>query len=358
MNCAKCGNALPPNAYFCPVCNEPTGLQQGYTYPDMTQAGGYPPQDGYGAVQPPQYGQDFNAQAPQGYPPPQGGAYPLPQGGAYQQPQQGGAYQQTYAQYGTGVYPPGYQPPYQYGQPEAGGGKVLAALAEIPRAFVDSFTKPAEVMRRQMESRDHITGLAVAGAALLLSFLFGMAVVRGLVGALMGGFSSLTGVSLAGDAASFNQGVGYIAGRVAPGVGGVSALCRLFVIAMPTAVVLVYLCVICKARFSLEMLLGYIAVTALPSLAFLALMLLFAFISPWLSLLPLICSWVVYVIQVGAIIAFVTGRPEEGLILPKIVCCSLGLALSALVVCVVGGALIGNVLERVIIMLANVGSLI
>lgn len=351
MNCAKCGSILPTNAMYCPICNEPVAAAQGYVYPqpDATQGGQLPSAAGYGGY-PPQYPpqQSYGAQ---GYPPQQGGAYP-------QQPD-GGAYGQSYAQYGVGAYPPGYQPPYQYGQPDASAAsRAMAALAAIPKTFVDSLTKPAEVLRRQMESRDRLIGPSAAALVLLLSFLCGMALVRGLVGAFMGGFSSFTGVSLAGDAASLNQGVSYISGRIAASVGGIAVLCTLIGMLVHAAVTMSYLCVIRKARFSLELLLGYVSVVALPHAAFLLLTILISFASPWPALLPLACSWAVGLAQMGSIMAFVTGSSEEQLFHARLACYSVCIAVTIIIAGVVGGALMGGVADRVLALLANAGSLI
>ena len=346
MNCPKCGNILPQNAYFCPVCNEPVAQQAAYPYADaQQQTGQNPPVNPYGAYQQPQAGYQ----------------QPYPQQG-YQQPQAGyqPPYQQSYAQYGArGSYPPGYQPPFVYGQPgQSASNKFLSALSDLPRAFLDSFTKPAEVLRKLMEGQDRLTGLIVAGIVLLMSFLCGMALARGAVSLAFSGLSSLTGVSLAGDAASFNQGVSYVTGRIAPAVGGVAALCQLLGTLCPAAVAMVYLCAVCKARFSWELLLGFTAVTSLPTAAISLAMILLSFLSPWLSLVAMLCGWAVSYAQMGALMEFVTGRTQAQLFPAKIACYSIGILLTSVLVALVGGALMSGVLNRMVTLLANVGSLI
>lgn len=261
MNCPKCGTPIPQGAAFCPVCNEPLSayVQPGYM-PGYAQGmpQGYPPPGPGVGVQPPMSG----AQGMQ--PPP---AAQQPYMGAQQQPypQQQNLYRQSYAQYQQGTYPPGFQQPYSYGQPAAReANPLLTALSALPRTFLDSFTRPQEVLRGMLEKRDLLTGPIVAGLTLLLTFLCGMVVMRSFVGVLLSAISALTGVSLASDAASMNQGISYIAGRIAPSVGGAAVLCQLIGMAVPALVFLVYLCGVAKVHFSWELLLGFVAVTTLP----------------------------------------------------------------------------------------------
>ena len=203
MNCAACGQPIPQGAAACPVCRTPV-------------------------------------QAPD--------------------------YRQSYAQYQPDQYPTGYQQPYAYGQqPEQPENAVLTALMELPRAFLGSFTRPGEVLRHMVERRDFFTCPIVSMLVLVLSFLGGIVVMRGFVGVLFQAVAALSGVTLAGSSASMNQGISYIAGRVAPSVGGIAAVCQLICMLVPAVVFMIYICAVCKVMFSWELALGFAAVTSLPS---------------------------------------------------------------------------------------------
>lgn len=348
MNCPKCGSVLPPNAYFCPVCNEPAAQPYGYVQPDAQQPGQYPPAGAYGGYPPQGYAQPVQPQPPQ---PAQPQGYP-PQG-AYQP-----GYTAPYEQQPTG-YPTGYQAPYVYGQqPPQPGNRVLAALSDLPHAFLECFQRPAEVLRRQMEGRDRITGLMVTALVLLMSFLFGMVLARSAIGLVMSGISSLTGVSMASDSASMNQGISYLAGRIAPSAGGVAVLCQLLGMLAPAAVMMTYLCAVCKARFSLELLLGFVTVTTLPTVAVSLAMILLSLLSPWLALVAMLCGMAVSYMQMGALLSFITGKTADELFVPKLICFCASILLSALLVGLIGGAMLGGLAERMMSLLASVGTLI
>lgn len=350
MNCPKCGSPVAPGAFFCPVCNEPfaAGYEQqpyaeGYAgYPQQAfgqrQSGGYPPVGGYSA----------------GYPQQE---YAQPQQQNYAQPP---AFQQSYAQYGQqGSYPAGYQSPYVYGQTAPREGNPFwNAISEAPRSFLTSFRSPAEVLRGLMERRDLVSCPLVAGVMLLLAFLGGMVVLRGFISVLFTAFSAITGVSIAGDAASMNQGINYIAGRIAPSVGGIAALCQLFSMLLPAAVMMVYLCAVCKVRFSWELLFGFITVTTLPTVAVALLAMLLSLLSPWLAVLAMLCGMAVSYTQLGALMSYVTGKTEAQLLPAKMICFCASLLLTLFINGLVGGALLSGVLQRVLVLLANVGSLI
>ena len=318
MNCPKCGTPIPQGAAFCPVCNEPLAA---YVQP------GYMPGYPQGAAQP------YAQQGMQPQPPMGGPQQPYP-GAAPQQPYpQQTPYRQSYAQYQQGSYPPGFQQPYNYGQTiERESNPLLAALSALPHTFLDSFLRPQEVLRGAMERRDRLTGPVVAGLTLLLTFLCGMVVMRSFVGVLLSAISALTGVSLASNAASMNQGVSYIAGRIAPSVGGVAVLCQLIGMAMPALVFMVYVCGVAKVRFSLELLLGFVSVTTLPTVAVALLTMVLSLVSPWLSLLAALCGMAVSYTQWCGLTLIVGG--------------------------VVGGLLLRGVMQRVMALLNSVGSLI
>lgn len=352
MNCSRCGSVLPQDAMFCPVCNEPQYPQNaGYQQPYQTQPSGPPmpgqqPQ-GYAYYQPEQT-------APQGYTgyqqPPQA------QPGYQQQPP---AYQQTYATYQQGSYPPGYQQPYAYGQSAPReGNALLNAISELPRAFLDSFTRPGDVLRGIMERRDLASCAIVSGLVLVLSFLCGMVILRGIIAQLLGGLSALTGVSLASNSAALNQGVSYIAGRIAPIAGGVTTLGQLIGMLVPAATFIIYLCAICKVHFSLDLLLGFITVTTLPTVAAVLLAMLGALLSPWLSALIVLCGMAVSYTQACSLLSYVTGKPDQQLVSAKMLCIAVSLVLTLVLNTLFGTLLLSGSLSRVLTQLGNVGSLI
>lgn len=288
---------------------------------------------------------------------------PIPQGAAVcplcqtavQQP----AYQQSYVQYQQGSYPPGYQQPYTYGQPPAREESgFLTTLADLPRAFAHSFTRPGDVLRGMVERRDYYSCPVTAAIVLLLSFLGGMVVMRGFVGVLFNIVSALTGVSLAGTDASMNQGISYIAGRVAPSVGGIAVLCQLISMVVPTIVFIVYICVICKVLFSWELLLGFLAVTSLPTVAVALLAMASSLLSPWIALILMACGAAISYTQACGMLALITGRSEQQLMCGKLICTGISLAVTLALCGVAGGLLMGGVVQRIIVLFANVGSLI
>lgn len=365
MNCPKCGTLIPQGAAFCPVCNEPVsayvqpgympgyaqGMPQGYPQPGPGAGMQPPPANGAQGMQPPP------VNGAQGMQPPPAAQYM----GAQQQPYpQQNLYRQSYAQYQQGTYPPGFQQPYSYGQPPVAreANPLLTALSALPRTFLDSFTKPQEVLRGMLEKRDLLTGPIVAGLTLLLTFLCGMVVMRSFVGVLLSAISSLTGVSLASDAASMNQGVSYIAGRIAPSVGGAAVVCQLIGMAVPALVFMVYLCGVAKVHFSWELLLGFVGVTTLPTAAVALLAMVLSLLSPWLALLVTLCGMAVSYTQACGLLSAVTGRTDAQLLPAKMLLVALSLALTLIVGGMVGGLLMRGVLQRVMVLLNSVGSLI
>ena len=107
---------------------------------------------------------------------------PIPQGEAVcpvcHTPVQQSAYQQSYMKYQPGQYPTGYQQPYAYGQqPEPPANSFLSVLADLPRAFVNSFVRPGEVLRKMVERRDFFSFPVTAAVVLLMTFLSGVVVV-------------------------------------------------------------------------------------------------------------------------------------------------------------------------------------
>lgn len=284
---------------------------------------------------------------------------PIPQGAAVCPACQTPVYQQSYAQYQQGSYPPGYQQPYAYGQQPAGeDNSFLTVLADLPRAFVNCFTHPGDVLRQMVERRDVYSCPVVAAVVLLLTFLGGMVVMRGFVGVLFHMISALSGVSMAATDASMNQGISYIAGRVAPSVGGIAVVCQLISMVMPTIVFMVYICIVCKVMFSWELALGFMAVVSLPTVAVALLAMASSLITPWIAPILMACGTAISYTQACGMLALITGRNEQMLMRGKLLCTGLSLALTLALCGVAGGLLMGGVVQRIVVLFANVGSLI
>ncbi|MEG2950682.1 MAG: hypothetical protein RR946_08325 [Clostridia bacterium] len=368
MNCPKCGSILAPGTAFCPVCNEPIAAaypQQGYAQQSYPQQG-YPQdyiQQGM-PQQNPYAGQAMPAQgAPAQQNPYAGQSAPAQQNpyAAQGAPAQPPVYQQSYAQYGQPQsFMQGYQQPYSYDQAPTRREEntLLNVLSELPRAFLDCFTKPGTVLTTRLARRDSLTCPIVAVLVLVLTFLSGMVIVRGFIGALFMGYTTLTRVNIAGSAASMNQGINYIAGRIAPSVGGIAALCQLLAMLVPALVMMVTLIVLCKTRFSWELLFGFITVLSLPTAAFSLLAMLASLLTPWLAVLVLLCGAAVSHVQMGALLGCVTGQTDAQLMPAKLLCIVISLLVTLVLCGLVGGLLMNVVVQRVMILLTNVGSLI
>ncbi len=256
-------------------------------------------------------------------------------------------------------YPPGYQQPYVYGQRPAREPRgFLTALSELPRAFLDSFIRPGEVLRSLVEKGDYISAPVIAALVLLCAFLSGMVLLRGFVGVLFDAVSRLTGVSMAGTSASMNQGISYIVGRVGPSVGGIAALCQALCMIVPATVFMIYICAVCRVTFSWGLALNYLAVLSLGTPVAAAGSMLLSLVSPWLALIPAACAAAVSYAQACGMLSLVTGRDEARLFRARVVCVTVGVAVSMLLCGLVGGALMSGVMNRVLLLLSSVGSLI
>lgn len=282
---------------------------------------------------------------------------PLPDG-AQACPYCGAPVQQSgYAPYTS--YPPGYQQPYAYGQqPTRERRGFFTALTELPRAFLDSFTHPGEVLRSLVEKGDLISAPVVAALTLLCAFLAGMVLMRGFVGVLFGAVSRLTGVSMAGTTASMNQGISYIVGRVGPTVGGIAALCQAISMLVPTVVFMIYVCAVCHVTFSWELALGFLAVASLSTPVAAVMAMALSLLSPWLALLPMICASALSYAQACNMLWLITGRDEARLFGARAACVTGSIALTLLLCGLTGGWLMNGVMNRVLLLLGSVGSLI
>lgn len=300
MNCARCGKALQPGATVCPACGEAVN------------------------------------------------AWP-----------QQGVYQQSYVQYQQGGYPQGYQTPYTYsGQQRHDEGGLLGALSELPRSFAESFVRPAEVMRSLVEKRDRFSWLIVTALVLVLAFLCGMVLMRGVLGMMLRAISVLRAAPLAATEASMSQGVSYIAGRIGPMAGGIAVLCQFIAMIVPAGVFMFYICVVCRVAFSWNLLTSFVTVTSLNTVAFSLLAMAGSLLTPWLAVAVILCGMAVSYVQAAGMLSPITARPDQQLMVGKLVCVLLSLALTLALCGIGGGLLMKGVMNRVLILLNNVGSLI
>ena len=384
MNCPNCGTAVMPGTQYCPNCNAALGNMgyapqqqwntqsyqpvnpQGYQQDFAPQQGWQnPAMGGYGdyssrmqTVQPQMmqqgYGQQgYSQQAQQGY----------PQQGYAQQTQQGYP-QQGYAQQAQNGYP-------QQGWPQGNGGNqpvqqnqrrpspqleaLTGMLSELPRMFAGCFTQPGEVLRSLINRGDIVYAPVVVGVMLVVVFLGGMAAMRGVVGMLFGLIGALTGLNIAGSGASAQQGINYIAGRVAPAVGGIAVLCQVLAMLVPVLVTIFYLCVIQRREFSWYMVMGMITVTTMPTIVVALLSILASFLSPVLSLLLMIIGMVIAYLQLGHIISSVMGLEEARLLTVKMVVIPVSLVLTLALLWFVGGTLMGGVFQYMLSLLSSSG---
>lgn len=356
MNCPNCGATVAPGTMYCPICNtnltfapQQQWVQQNPTFQPPYQQGGYPqdfaPQQSWQQqTQQPVNGgyMDFNS--------------PMQQAQGYAQQN---APAQQYAGQNYGSYQQqGYAQNYGGYQQMAPANPVMGLLTELPRTFAGCFTQPGEVLRSLVERGDLLTCPIVVGVVMVVVFLGGMAAMRGVVSVLFGLIASLTGISLASDSASMQQGINYIAGQVAPAVGGIAVLCQLIAIAVPVLVVLVYLCSICKMPFSWHVTLGMVTVTTMPTVVFALLGMLLSFISPWLCLLIMIVGIVIAYLQLSNMLNTITGISDAQLLPVKMVCFPIAILLTLALLWLVGGNLLGGVFQQMLSLLGNTSSFV
>ena len=346
MNCPKCGSPLPPGAQFCNVCNEPIAPTGYQTYGQQAPYGqGTQPMQGYGGQPPAQdYGTGGYAAGPSC-------TYP-----GYQP-----SYEQRYAQYpnpqGQG-YPQGYGGYYGEVPQPRGSHAFFAAQLQLPGMLRDSFRDPGCVLQGIMERRNWYPTPVVAGLTLLFTFLCGMFFATGMVRLFFGFYTAVTGNALASDATSLTQGVNYVSSKIGASIGGIAVLCQVFAMVLPLAVMLVYLCSVRKVRFSWELAYGCFTVTTLPTVVISLLALLVSLVMPILSVLASLLGMVVSYVFMGSLLGRVTGKPEQALAVPKIVCICLSLFLTLLFIVLVGGTLMNGVVQSTVAILWNLNSLL
>ncbi len=346
MNCPNCGSIIPFGVNVCPVCGTNVGNTQGYA--GYTQQPN-PYSQGFDPTVYPQYGA-YNQGAPmygnqqqqQTYP---GGQYGFdPTTGMQSGYMQGyDVYQQTY---------PGYQPARDFRT------EFITALGNLPRVIRGMLVDPGETLHGMMERGDVYTGAVVAVLSLLLTFLTAILMSRGAVYNVFMGLSSVFGLSMANDAASMNQGVNYIAGRMATSVGGIAALSQLIALLIPAAVALVYLCVMKKVRFSYLLASNMVAIVTLPSIAASMVCMLVSLLSPYLGLVVLMVGEIASYVLLCSLVVWVANLPEQQWVSTKIIIISAAELLKLLIIWLVSGALASLAMNTVSSLVNSMGSLL
>jgi hypothetical protein len=344
MNCPKCGCILPAGAAVCPVCGSTPsqGVQRNMGNPP--QNGGYTPNAyGQGSVGPtvyPQAGYGPTAYPSNGYDPNNAGA--------------GQGYAQNYE-----GYPQGYRQVYgRYDAPGRERNDFFTAMGNLPHVIHDLFLDPGETLHGMMDRNDRYTGAVVAGMSLLLTFLAAILFARGAIASVYSGLAGLMGTQLTGDAASLNQGINYIVGKMAAPVGGIAALCQLFALITPVAAALVYLCGFKKVRFSFLLASNLVAILTLPSLAASLLCMLLCLVSPWLGGMALLAGATASYVLLGALLSWITGLSQPDLVKTKIAVICAAEIVKILFFWLVGGALAASALVTAQSLVNTLGSLI
>lgn len=341
MRCTRCGSIIPPGVQRCPICG---------AYPDSMQA-----QEDFRSHQ--QYPKTNYQQGV----PPDGREYGYVAGNPANQPRQYAtpAFHTYRKQIFTG-FPQSRQSAYR-GQPRDGfnpGGGFAKALSDLPQVVKGAFTDPAGALQGMIRREDRYTGAIVVLLSLLFAFLAGMILVRGALGSLFTVASGMTGLQLADSAASLNQGVNYLAGKVAVPIGGIAAVCQLIAAVMPSAVTMVYLSVMRQVRFSFLLLSGFAAITILPNLAALVLASACSLITPYLSLLMLFFGQVVsYVLLCAMAVRLANLKPQRAVLVQSSLICLSVLTQIALIAAV-GGTLMNGVVRTLTSLTNSMGGLL
>lgn len=328
MTCTHCGNMIPPGAAQCPIC----GAQ-----PDSPQA-----QEDF------RFHQQYPKSNDQQNMPPNGSEYgysaeePRDRQKQYATP----AFHTYRKQMFTG-FPQNQQTKYQ-GQTRDSfnpGGAFLRALSDLPQVVRSAFSNPTGALQGMIHRGDRYTGVMMVLLSLVFAFLAGMILAKGMLGSLFSVMSGLTGLQLADSAASLNQGVSYLAGKVAVPVGGIAAVCQLIAALIPAAVTMAYLSLLRQVRFSFLLLSGFTAVITLPNLLALVLAAVCSLISPYLSLLMLFFGQVVSYVLLCTM-AVKIANPESSRTVPvqaALVC--LSEFTKIILIAVIGGAMMNGVVR-------------
>ena len=359
----------PPTAWEQPAPLQPMSALQPLTgfgtpktpRPSYPQQPAAPQNSGFGQPvgQQPGYDQPYPQQSyPQQPVAPQNPGFGQPVG---QQP----GYDQTYANQSYPQQSPVQQPPtkqptaqdYAYqGQRVQTANPVTELLSELPQVFRTCFTDPGDMLRTLVNRGDVITGPIVLAVTLVLVFLGGMAAVRGVVSIIFRLITSLTGISLANSTSALRQGINYVAGQIAPAVGGIAVLCQLIAILVPVAVILIYLYLAHHLPINWVMALEMATVATTPTIPIALLGMLAAMISPALAVFAMVLGMVVAYLQLGHMLDTILGGTDVQQLKAKMICFPIAVLLTLALVFLLGGNLSGNVFVHMISLLRNMGT--
>lgn len=338
MRCKTCGFILPQGAAQCPVCGERAdGAQQDPRFQLPFQETGGEQQSG------PAESYGFSAGDAQN----RQNRYATP---AFH----------TYRKQMLPNFPQNQQANYQ-GQPRGGygpGSGFARALSDLPQVVRGAFADPLGTLQGMMRRDDRFTGVIMVAISLILAFLAGIILTNGILGMLFSAMSGLTGLQLAQSAASLNQGVGYLAGKVGVSVGAVAAACQLVAALVPVIVTMAYLSLLRQMKFSFLLASGFTAIVTLPNVLGLLLAAVFSLITPYLSLLILFFGQIVsYVLLCNMAVKLSdTGADRTVPLQAALVC--LSELMKLILIAVVGGAMMGGVIRTLSSLTSSVSGLL
>ncbi len=341
MRCTHCGSIIPPGVQRCPICGALVDSAQAQE--DFRSHRQYPKTDYRPAVPP--VGRDYGYTADEPADKPR--QYATPAFHTYRQQRFTGLSQNQPAAW-QGKPRDSYNP----------GGAFSKALSDLPQVVRGVFSNPTGTLQGMIRREDRYTGVILLFLSLILAFLAGMVLVKGALGTLFSVMSGVTGLQLAGTAASLNQGIAYLAGKVAVPVGGIAVVCQLIAAVMPAAVTMTYLSVMRQVRFSFLLLSGFTAIITLPNLLALALASAFSLITPYLSLFVLLLGQVFsYVLLCTMAAQLANLRPERMVLAQASLVCLSELTKIALIAGI-GGAMMGGVIRTLTSLTNSMGGLL
>lgn len=343
MNCYVCGNPVPGDAAVCPVCGtylqnnsyvqqQPGAVSGSYQQPGAVSgsytayqqpgaaSGSYHPyqqpaadyqQNGY-----PQNGYPQGSYTQPGY---EQNAYPQ---GGYQQP---AGYDPNAAQQPAGYDPNGYSQPNNYGtnggyqqpsvsrQPSAFVTGLLGSVKKLPGRLLKSFTDPGAVLRELAEDNDYFTAPIVVLFALIMTFFAGMLILRGVIYTA----AAMSGQRLTGE--NYAYAMRY-AGVSPAGVGGIAVLVQLLILAVCTGIYTAYACLIKKVPFSLELVLGFVAVANIPAAVLTCGAVVFSLIWVGLAVLMVLCSAVFGICHANRMLTTMIGNDNDYILRVAVIC--------------------------------------
>ncbi len=330
MRCIVCGNMLPPDAKQCPFCGTHTeGAQEPPTFPQ-----GNPPADG---------GYGFAASDAQN----KQNRYATPAFHTYRK------------QMFTG-FPQSQQTNYQP-QPRDGhstGGAFMRALGDLPMVIRTAFTDPMGTLQGMVRRDDKFSGGIMVVLSLILAFLAGIILTNGLLGMLFSAMGGLTGLQLADSAASLNQGVTYMAGKVSISIGGVAAVCQLIAALIPVAITMAYLGVFRKLKLSFVLASGLTAIVMLPNVVALLLAAVLGLLTPYLAILVLLFGVICgYVLLSAMTLRLAEADPAASVPAQAGLIC-LSELVKLILIAVVGGVMMNSVIQTLAGLTSSVSGLL